>query len=325
MASASIPVVDFAPFLRGTKDQPKEIAKIIDDAFQNTGFVCLVNHGVDAEKVKDAFKWSKRFFDLSSSIKALAPHPPGGPHHRGYSKPGLEKVSQDVFDRGSIQTLRNIPDVKESFESGNVDDGDQPNIWLPNECLPSFRDFMEGFFLDLRYVVHMILQALAISLDLPEDHLSTRHSQSLFQLRLLHYPPIPRKALEEGLASRINTHSDFGTLTLLFQDAVGGLEIQDPATKGRGQSEAKFFAVEPIQGGVLVNVGDLLERWSNRRWKSTVHRVVAPAEKVGDGTACPEQYSIPFFATADNDADRPKRYESVTGKRYVQMRMAALY
>lgn len=76
----------------------------------------------------------------------LAPHPPGGSHHRGYSGVGIEKVSQHVFDADAIQTLRQVPDVKESYETGNTTDQRQPNIWLPDDKLPGFRAYMEGFF-----------------------------------------------------------------------------------------------------------------------------------------------------------------------------------
>lgn len=85
---------------------------------------------------------SKKFFDLPLSTKNLAPHPPGGSHHRGYSGLGLEKsfkVSRNGLDAEAIEALRNVPDVKESFESGNVDDEAQPNIWLPEDNLPGFR------------------------------------------------------------------------------------------------------------------------------------------------------------------------------------------
>jgi len=189
---------------------------------------------------------------------------------------------------------------------------------------------MESYFLSCKDLIHHVLRAMALSLSLPsETQLSETHTQSLFQLRLLHYPPIPSSLLASGTHSRISAHSDFGTFTLLFQDSLGGLEVADP------QSPDRFRAVPPIPGTVLVNVGDLMERWSNGRWKSTVHRVVAPPEAQDDGL-CKARYSIPFFATADPDTviealpgcwddENPKKFESVTAWGYVQMRMAALY
>lgn len=191
---------------------------------------------------------------------------------------------------------------------------------------------MESFFLDCQILIHHILQALAVALDLPlQSQLSDAHKQSLFQLRLLHYPPVPASFLAHGTKSRISAHSDFGTLTLLFQDAIGSLEVEDPKSPG------KFNPVKPVPGTVLVNIGDLMERWSNKRWRSTVHRVVKPPSVVQDGEeVCKARYSIPFFATADPDTviealpgcwgeGRPKLFDSVTAWGYVQMRMAALY
>jgi len=194
--------------------------------------------------------------------------------------------------------------------------------------------FMESFFIDCKSIILQVLQALALALDLSEEtQLSDTHSKALFQLRLLHYPPIPASLLTSGLKSRISAHSDFGTLTLLFQDAVGGLEIENPTKPGT------FRAVPPVPGTVLVNIGDLMEHWSNGRWRSTVHRVIAPpsAAERGGNEMCRPRYSIPFFAIADPDTvidalpgcwdeeTNPKKHESATAWGYLQMRMAALY
>jgi isopenicillin N synthase-like dioxygenase len=195
---------------------------------------------------------------------------------------------------------------------------------------------MESFFEDCKNLVHQILRALATSLDLPESQLSDTHLRSLFQLRLLHYPPISASLLRAEEKSRISAHSDFGVITLLFQDEIGGLEVEDPKSPGT------FQPVKPIPGTVLVNIGDLMERWSNGRWRSTVHRVVAPPideskSKVEGEEILRARYSIPFFATADPDTvisalpgcwdetENPKKYEETTAWGYVQMRMAALY
>lgn len=274
----------------------------------------------------------------------LAPHPPGGAHHRGYSAPGVEKVSQHEYDPNELDKLRDVPDFKESFESGNARDEMQPNIWLPEHHLPGFRAFMETYFVACSDLVHRILDSLSLALHVPHPGLSATHKASLFQLRLLHYPPIAERELKEGRRQRINAHSDFGTLTLLFQDSVGGLEIQDPET-------GSFGKVAPLRDAVLVNVGDLMARWSNDRWRSTVHRVGIPSYPSKDGAGgsegneeeggdcdevVPERYSIPFFATADPETliealpgcwgkERPKRYEAVTAGEYVRMRMEALY
>jgi isopenicillin N synthase-like dioxygenase len=292
---------------------------------------------------------SQKFFALPHSTKMLAPHPPGGSHHRGYSAPGLEKVSQNIYDESELAALRaSMPDVKETFESGNIHDKNQPNIWLPEDALPGFRAFMESFFLECAGMVKALLGALELALGLDEHgiNLPETHSDALFQLRLLHYPPIPLQRLVEKTHTRISAHSDFGTLTLLFQDKVGGLEIESQSQPG------EFNEVVPEEWDtVLVNVGDLMMRWSNDRWRSAVHRVGAPEAMIkkatdggsgvlaqnGDGPVVPSRYSIPLFATANDEAVidafpgtwgeglGEKKYEPMTAREYVQMRMAALY
>ncbi|KAF2419758.1 Clavaminate synthase-like protein [Tothia fuscella] len=337
LTQQKVPVVDFGQFLNGSREEKQKIASKIDVAFRKVGFVYLSNHGVPQERVDECFEWSKKFFDLPTETKNLAPHPPGGAHHRGYSGLGVEKVSQNIFDEAELNKLRSIPDYKESFESGNVNDESQPNIWLPEDVLHGFRRYMESFFKDCEGLVHEILKALAISLELDdEEQLSGTHKQSLFQLRLLHYPPVPASLLRREEKSRISAHSDFGTLTLLFQDPTGGLEVESPPTS------QNFIPVPPIPGTVLVNIGDLMERWSNGRWRSTVHRVVAPpadaSKSVEEGEEILKpRYSIPFFATADPETviealkgtwdgeGNPKKFEKITAWGYVQMRMAALY
>jgi isopenicillin N synthase-like dioxygenase len=198
---------------------------------------------------------------------------------------------------------------------------------------------MESHFTTCAALVHTLLDALSLALQVPAPGLAPTHAASAFQLRLLHYPALNAADLKDGRRARIGAHSDFGTLTLLFQDCVGGLQVERPGRRG------DFVDVVPVPGAVLVNVGDLMARWSNGRWKSTVHRVGLPAGGAGgdggDGGVdsegiVPERYSVPFFATADMDTviealpgcwgeGRPKLYEPVTAWDYVQMRMAALY
>jgi isopenicillin N synthase-like dioxygenase len=102
-----------------------------------------------------------------------------------------------------------------------------------------------------------ILRALALGIGLDEDHLLKLHSGHYNQLRLLHYPPIPARAIEEGKMARMPAHTDWSSMTMLFQDDCGGLQVEDPNVPG------KFVGVEPLEGALAMNVGDLLMRWSN--------------------------------------------------------------
>lgn len=256
--------------------------------------------------------------------------PPDRSLYRGYIGVGREKIRERVC-------------IKEGFDTGNRDDDEQPNIWLPEELLPGFRDFMQMFFQECSKLVHQLLHALSIALNLsPDDSLSRFHEAFLFNMSLLHYPSLPTKDLLSGTHTRIPAHSDFGTLTLLFQDDVGGLEIAEPGstnteTSAGFEKEGRFQKVEPKSGTVVVNVGYLLMRWSNGRWKNTVHRVVEPPDSESGGDEMtPARYSIPFFASPDPatvvetlpgcwSEEVPKRWKAISAGDYLKRKRQAVY
>lgn len=232
-----------------------------------------------------------------------------------------------VFDKESIAKLRACPDFKESFEMGREDDELTPNVWLPEEILPGFRKFFNHFYETCYDIELSLLRAIALGMGLSEDFFLHYHTKKDNQVRLLHYPPVEAELLRNGSMERIAAHSDFGTLTLLFQDEVGGLEVEDIYEKG------KYNPAPYIPGTIVVNIGDFLQRWSNDTLKSTLHRVRAPPLVRGITKA---RYSIPYFVTADRDktidcipgcysADRPKKYEPINAKEYIQMRLNATY
>jgi isopenicillin N synthase-like dioxygenase len=136
----------------------------------------------------------------------------------------------------------------------------QRNQWIPEEYLPDFRAFMTRFYWECFRVGGEVLQALAIGLDLDENHLLQKHSGNNNQLRLLHYPPITAEALESHRAARCPAHSDWTSITLLFQDDCGGLEVEDVNRPG------SFVPATPMKNSIVMNVGDLLQRWSNGWW-----------------------------------------------------------
>ncbi|KZV66064.1 thymine dioxygenase [Peniophora sp. CONT] len=328
-ASGVVPVVDFGPFLDGTNRQ--EVADAMLRSFQEIGFVQLVNHSLSQTDIESMFIWSRRFFSLPDEVKQLAPHPASGTHHRGYSAPGKEKVVQHVYDRDELEALRRqAPDVKESFEVGREDNSVMPNIWLPEDALPGFRDASLNFYWAFDKVKVHILRSIALAIGLPENYLVDNHLAADNQLRLLHYPPVSSMALQREEVTRIGAHSDFGSITLLVQDDIGGLEVEDPHHPG------DFLPVPPVQGALLVNAGDFLMRWSNDTIRSTIHRVRAPAHAQDDGGKIPERYSIPYFCCADFNTvvdclpgtwsnERPKRYEPISASQYVLDRLAATY
>ncbi|THG95303.1 hypothetical protein EW026_g6327 [Hermanssonia centrifuga] len=250
--TAGISIVDFGGFLDGTRKQA--VADAMVESFKNIGFVYLVNHGLSQGKIDSTFEWSKRFFAQPTDTKLLAPHPASGAHHRGYSAPGVEKVVQNVFDAEELVKQRQAPDFKESFECGREDDPGMPNIWLPDGVLSGFKEACLDFYWTCREVELTVLRALALGLHVPEDYFIQYHVAADNQLRLLHYPSVPIERLSNEEVTRIGAHTDFCSLTLLLQDQVGGLEVEDP------QNPGQFKSAAPIPGSIIVNAGDFLMR-----------------------------------------------------------------
>ncbi|CAI7643926.1 gibberellin 20-oxidase [Penicillium manginii] len=330
----SIPIIDLERARSADPDEVRRAAKEVYLAFKNVGFAYIENHGVPQDLIDEAFEWSRKFFALSQADKDKAPHPPQGWYHRGYSGIGREKVVQMEFDKERIAEKRKTPDVKESFELGNESDERMPNIWIPEDILPGFRAFFTKFFEVCSGMEEVMLSTIAVGMGLEKNFFLEYHQNKTNQCRLLHYPAVEEDFLRLGKAERIAAHSDFGTMTILFQDQVGGLEVEDIHEKGM------FNPAPYIPGTAVVNIGDLLMRWSNDELKSTLHRVRAPplVDSPGEssGRITRPRYSIPYFISPDRDRvidcvpgcygpDRPKKYEPITSGDYISMRMNATY
>jgi isopenicillin N synthase-like dioxygenase len=157
-----------------------------------------------------------------------------------------------------------------------------------------------------------VLQALALIMDLDFNYFTTALQRADPQLRLLHYMPIQRSIIESDGHARIIPHTDFGLCTLLFQDTVGGLEV-DPFHTGN------FLPATPIRGTCIINVADLLQRLSNDRLRSTMHRVTSPkiSGSIGEGGMLPARYSTAFFVHPSGDVDiEPIVKEGESGAKY---------
>ena len=258
--SSQIPVVDFARW-SNTNDPGEKLslARSLVSACQHVGFVYIINHGLDHRLINSTFEISKQLFALGHEAKMQAPHPDGPAVHRGYSHPGLEKVSQYAGGEEEVgEQLREVTDCKESYEIGSEMNHEQPNVWLPKTTLPGFKQATSHFYWKCNEVAQSMLQALAMGIGLDDpSHLTKHHSGHNNQLRLLHYPPVAAADLTSEKVARMPAHSDWSTITLLFQDDCGGLEIESPNQVG------KFVPATPMEDACVMNVGDLLMRWSN--------------------------------------------------------------
>lgn len=334
-SQVSIPIIDFSKWSSITPAERNAVAKELADACHNVGFVSIINHGVSPELLEEAFGWSKRLFDLKTEDKMKAPHPPGPTVHRGYSWPGLEKVSQVISEDMEVgEKLRATVDCKESYEIGSEENTEQPNVWLPEEVFPGFRKFMTDFYWECSKASQEILKAIGTGMGLGDPEFMLKfHSGHNNQLRLLHYPPIPAAQLESEQSARMPAHSDWGSITMLFQDDCGGLEVENQHVPGQ------FVKVTPLKNVIVMNIGDLLMRWSNDYLKSTLHRVTLPPAEdrfTGSERMTRARYSIPYFISPDVDArievmsecaseSNPTKYEPVIQREYRLMRAKLQY
>ena len=247
---------------------------------------------------------------------------------------GREKVSQGMTKEEVAKERDGAgEDLKESFEIGREGEEGHPNRWpdrMDREGA-EFRLTMELFFARCKEIHAVLLRGIAIGMDLEADFFDDYCKIGDNTLRLLHYPAVAPGGFEGGKRVRAGAHSDYGSVTLLFQDQRGGLQVERPGGGG-------WLDVEPREGTMIVNAGDLLERWSNDLIRSTKHRVVQPpfmGEEKENGH--PPRYSIAYFGNPDFDKwiealpgtwegeMDGKRYEGVNSGEYLVQRLSATY
>lgn len=256
--------MDLRPFneTTSTPEQRQSAATSLVEACHSLGFVAIRNIGIEDTLLQEAFDWSKKLFALSMEDKMKAPHPPSAMPHRGYSAPGVEKVYSNDEAGTDGSSLREISDFKESYEIGSDNDPQQTNIWLPDDVLPGFRAFTTRFYWACDHVADQLLRALADGLKLHKDErerLLKLNSHNCNQLRLLHYPTVEADSLRANVVARMPAHTDWGSCTMLFQDRIGGLELQDPNTEEWVPAQLPSQAADDC----VVNVGDFMERLTN--------------------------------------------------------------
>lgn len=276
IAPSHLPIIDFSDFERDPAAQ-RAIAQHIDAACRHTGCFYLRGHGLPPAQLAALFAQCRAFFALPLAQKQAAAWTTAQ-SNRGYGQLGRERLNPD-----------RPTDYKETYNIGcERDTPDAPQNVYP-AALPEFRDTAQAGFAAFTAVANQVMRGLAIALDLPPDFFVQRHDQQPFTLRFLHYPP-PPSALEADQI-RAGEHTDYGTITLLAQDDCGGLEVQTP--------DGEWIAAPSIPDALLVNLGDLMARWTNHRYRSTPHRVGLPA----GANAGRSRYSVVFFCDANPDTE----------------------
>jgi isopenicillin N synthase-like dioxygenase len=267
------PVLDLGPWL--DRSDKAGVARSFDRICREIGFFYLQGHGVTAGEMAALLQQTERFFSLPDACKrALAVDA----RRRGYEPFGLQSLDASA-----------PADIKESLLIGPGQAEDHPyvqaglanygpNRWPDEQQLAGFRSTCEAWFVRLMALGRELMAVFATVAGLPEDHFDPLLVDPMVTLRLIHYPPQPDPVINRQIGC--GAHTDWGALTLLLQDATGGLEVQD-------QSGEWLFA-DPLPGALVVNIGDMMPVWTNGAYYSNPHRV---------RNRHPERhrYSAPFF------------------------------
>jgi isopenicillin N synthase-like dioxygenase len=297
------PVVDISAFPRvsvagaspaGSALSGKQaLARHVGEVCRQTGFLAVVGHGVANEIISGAWDAARGFFDLPVEKKLQVKMPyPGYPY--GYSPLQAEALAKSLGEETP-------PDLKESFSIGPLEQaphtGNEPdagfrfakNLW-PKEPA-NFQTAWSAYYRAMSDLAARIMRVFALALDLPRGFFDGMIDDPISAMRALNYPHQSTQPKPGQL--RAGAHSDYGSLTILLaESAPGGLEIFTP--------EGKWQAVPVVPGAFVVNIGDLMARWTNDRWVSTLHRVVNPPP---DARGSTRRQSIAFFHQPNWDAE----------------------
>lgn len=292
--TSTIPVVDLAAFLEGNDADRRRIASHIDETCRSIGFLIVENHGVSQNVCDAAWSMAREFFDLPLAAKlALRPAESGCP--RGYFPVAEESLART---RG----IAAPPDRKESFSSGPLAPPSGhagikhfeffygANAW-PDEPA-GFREAWIDYYRAMERLGSQLMHMLACALQMADDYFVEFHTHHLSALRALNYPPSTAANLPGQ--QRAGAHSDYGSVTILNPDPdVGGLQVQLPS--------GEWITAPVLANSFIVNIGDLMARWTNGRWLSTLHRVLDPEHPAGE--TVPRRQSIAYFMNPNYDAE----------------------
>lgn len=278
---SDLPIIDLGQ-LRGDAAEQEAIGRRLDAAFSGIGFCYFANTGIDPALIEGVFAASRRFHALPMERKmALVMNAT----HRGYMPP---KTSTIVTSSVANVTK---PNISESFMLMHEVDPSEarfghevngPNQW-PDD-LEGFREAVTAYDSAMRDFCQRLMPTLSRALGLPPDFLTPHFARPTTFLRMLHYPPQPPDSPDDAFGSA--PHTDYGLLTVLAQDNSGGLEVR--------RTDGTWLPARPVPGTFVVNVADMLSRWTNGRWQSTPHRV--------RNFSGADRYSCPYFFDMDMDS-----------------------
>jgi len=308
-----VPSLDLADFTGNDPEKKKKFVAALGEAYNNIGFVAIRNHYLSDGLSAELYDIIKKFFSLQDSVKQKY-EIPGLAGQRGYIGKGKEHAKG-----------RNTGDLKEFYHVGQTVVGDDPikkeypdNVW-PDE-LPEFKTIALEVYKQLERTGVQMLRAIALYLNLPENYFDdkVKHGNSI--LRPIHYFPIENPDSVPADAVRAAEHGDINLITLLMGASADGLQVL--------RRDGKWIPITALPEQLVVNVGDMLERHTNKKLKSTIHRVVNPPRHLMNKP----RFSIPFFMHPRSemnltalpgcvDAQHPKLWDDITAGEFLNQRL----
>jgi isopenicillin N synthase-like dioxygenase len=313
MSTVNIPRLDLNTYLNGDAADRKRFSDDIGEAFNETGFVTITNHGLSKELIDSLYAQVKELFALPENVKDKYEIPELS-GQRGYTGRGKETAK-------GFKT----PDLKEFWQIGQtVSDGAAVKEEYPDNLvvteLPEFNNTTLEIYKKLEDTGIHLLRAIAVYLNLPENYFDDKVHNGNSILRTLHYFPIEDPDSVPADAVRAGAHEDINLITLLIGASADGLEVLT--------REGAWFPIKAHGEDLVVNVGDMLQRLTNNKLKSTTHRVVNPPRELMKNS----RYSVPFFLHPISnmnltalpsciDGEHPKQYEDITAGEYLDERL----
>lgn len=310
----TLPIIDITALYQPDPAARQAVARQIDAACRTWGFYYIKGHPIAPARIA-ALKGAAVDFFARSAAEKLRIDITQSQHHRGYGAIATEQLDPS---RPS--------DLKETFDMGLHLAADHPEVLAgkplrgPNRHpdIPGWEALLQQHYEDMHQLSLTLLQAMAEALGIAPDFFEQRFDQPISVLRMIHYPP--RQAASSAEQQGAGAHTDYGCITLLYQDDAGGLQVQSRS--------GEWIDAPPIEGTYVVNIGDMMARWSNDRYTSTPHRVISPLGV--------DRYSMPFFAEPHPDTeisclpncsgtDNPPRYPAVSCSAYMLSRFAETY
>ncbi len=317
-----VPVIDLA---RWPDIDPRGVASDVDEACTAIGFMQVVGHGIPEAVIQRMLAITDEFFalPLPDKLSAAPPHPG---INRGYAAVGTEALAYSL----GVGVAR--PDLFEAFNIGpeHVDDSDPfyrdapydffaPNVWpaRPTDLCAALSDYFD----EAHRVAVELTDVFAMALGLGDHWFRPFVDRSTVTMRVNHYERRVGDPPPEDAQMRMGAHTDYGIVTVLYADAVPGLQIVGP--------DGAWHDVIPQPGALLVNLGDLTAQWTNDRWRSTLHRVVPPPS---DASGAALRRSVAFFFDGNHDAlvecvptcasaDNPPRYAPVSAGEHLMAKV----